>query len=46
MAKVLLFVNQTTTSRERPKAAQNASSVIDSLTKVDGRLLISALDPI
>jgi Mce-associated membrane protein len=45
-AKVLLFVNQTTTSRERPEAAQNASSVIVSLTKVDGRWLISAFDPI
>ncbi|KUI25128.1 twin-arginine translocation pathway signal [Mycobacterium sp. IS-1742] len=45
-AKVLLFVNQTTTSRERPDPAQTASSVMVSLTKVDGRWLISAFDPI
>jgi Mce-associated membrane protein len=45
-AKVLVFVNQTTTSRERPDAAQTASSVMVSLAKVDGRWLISAFDPI
>jgi Mce-associated membrane protein len=45
-AKVLLFVNQTTTSRERPDAAQTASSVMVSLAKVDGRWLISAFDPL
>jgi len=41
-----VFVNQTTTSRERPDASQSASSVMVSLTKVDGRWLISAFDPI
>lgn len=45
-AKVLVFVNQTTTSRERPDASQTASSVMVSLAKVDGRWLISAFDPI
>ncbi|WP_245234018.1 twin-arginine translocation pathway signal [Mycobacterium sp. PS03-16] len=45
-AKVLVFVNQTTTSRERPEPAQNASSVMVSLAKVDGRWLMSAFDPI
>lgn len=45
-AKVLVFVNQTTTSRERPEPAQSASSVMVSLSKVDGRWLISAFDPI
>ncbi|WP_232375386.1 twin-arginine translocation pathway signal [Mycolicibacterium baixiangningiae] len=45
-AKVLVFVNQTTTSRERPDASQTASSVMVSLMKVDGRWLISAFDPI
>ncbi|KUI37442.1 twin-arginine translocation pathway signal [Mycobacterium sp. IS-1496] len=45
-AKVLLFVNQTTSSRERPDPAQTASSVMVSLTKVDDRWLISAFDPI
>lgn len=45
-AKVLVFVNQTTTSRERPDASQTASSVMVSLAKIDGRWLISAFDPI
>lgn len=45
-AKVLVFVNQTTTSRDRPDPAQSASSVMVSLAKVDGRWLISAFDPI
>lgn len=45
-AKVLVFVNQTTTSRERPEPAQSASSVMVSLTKIDGRWLMSAFDPI
>ncbi|WP_234789224.1 twin-arginine translocation pathway signal [Mycolicibacterium monacense] len=45
-AKVLVYVNQTTTSRERPDASQTASSVMVSLTKVGERWLISAFDPI
>ncbi|MCV7417076.1 twin-arginine translocation pathway signal [Mycolicibacterium litorale] len=45
-AKVLVFVNQTTTSRDRPDASQSASSVMVSLAKVDGHWLISAFDPI
>lgn len=45
-AKVLVYVNQTTASRERPDAAASASSVMVTLTKVDGRWLISAFDPL
>ncbi|WP_395311441.1 hypothetical protein V4U86_12100 [Mycobacterium sp. AMU20-3851] len=45
-AKVLLFLNQETTSRDRPEPALTASSVVVSLTKSDGTWLISALDPV
>ena len=36
-AKVLLFLNQETSSRDRPEPAPTASSVIVSMTKVDGK---------
>ncbi|EJZ08943.1 hypothetical protein [Mycolicibacterium vaccae] len=45
-AKVLVFLNQATTSRERPEPAVTASSVIVSATKVEGDWRISALDPV
>ncbi|MEX7474173.1 hypothetical protein AB4Z39_31255 [Mycobacterium adipatum] len=45
-AKVLLFLNQETTSRDRPEPALTASSVVVSMTKSDGTWLISALDPV
>lgn len=45
-AKVLVYVNQTTASRDRPDAAPSASSVMVSLIEVDGRWLISAFDPL
>ncbi|MCV7433599.1 hypothetical protein H7K31_18615 [Mycolicibacterium bacteremicum] len=45
-AKVLLFLNQETTSRDRPEPALTASSVVVSMTKADGNWLISALDPV
>ncbi|ORV49439.1 hypothetical protein AWC02_07295 [Mycolicibacter engbaekii] len=45
-AKVLVFLNQETVSRERPEPALTASSVVVSLAKVDARWLISALDPV
>jgi Mce-associated membrane protein len=45
-ATVLVFVNQSTVSRDRPEAAQSASSVLVSLNKVDGRWLISAFEPV
>lgn len=44
-AHVLLFINQTTTSRDNPTSAQAASSVKVGLTKVDGTWRISSFDP-
>ncbi|AFM16409.1 hypothetical protein Mycch_1611 [Mycolicibacterium chubuense NBB4] len=44
-ARVLLFINQTTTSRDNPTSAQAASSVKVGLTKVDGTWRISSFDP-
>jgi Mce-associated membrane protein len=45
-AVVLVFVNQLTSSKENPDGAFAASSVKVSLTKVDGRWLINAFDPV
>lgn len=45
-AHVLIFLNQTTTSRDNPEPAQSASSVKVGLTKVDGVWRISSFDPI
>lgn len=45
-AVVLVFVNQTTVSRENPDGAFAASAVKVGLTKSDGRWLISAFDPV
>ncbi len=45
-AKVLLFINQTTTGHDRPDTAQAASSVIVGMTKVHGTWLISSFDPV
>ena len=45
-AKVLLFLDQTTTSRDNPDPVQSASSVMVGLAKVDGHWLISSLDPL
>ena len=45
-AKVLVFVNQTTTSSDRVEPSQSASSVIVTLKKVDDKWLISAFDPV
>ncbi|MGK2868105.1 MAG: hypothetical protein ACSLFA_15930 [Mycobacterium sp.] len=45
-AKVLLFLNQETLSRDRPEPALTASSVVVTLDKVDGHWLIAALDPV
>ena len=44
-AKVMVFVNQNTTSRDNPYPVQAASSVMVTLTKVNGAWLISAFDP-
>ncbi|MHA7665078.1 twin-arginine translocation pathway signal [Mycolicibacterium sp. HS_4_1] len=45
-AHVLIFLNQTTTSRENPEPTQSASSVNVGLTKIDGGWRISSFDPI
>ena len=45
-AVVLIFVNQVTTSKERPDPAMAASSVLVSLTKVHGNWLITKFDPV
>jgi Mce-associated membrane protein len=45
-AVVLVFVNQVTTSKERPDPSAAASSVLVSLTKVQGTWLINKFDPL
>lgn len=45
-AVVLLFINQTTTSTEKPDPSLSASSVLVTLTKVNGAWLISKFDPV
>jgi Mce-associated membrane protein len=45
-AVVLVFVNQVTTSKERPDPAMASSSVLVSLTKVHGDWLITKFDPL
>ena len=45
-ATVLVFVNQTTVSKENPDGAFAASSVKVGLTKVDGHWLIESFDPV
>ncbi|MDT5238563.1 MAG: Mce-associated rane protein [Mycobacterium sp.] len=45
-AVVLVFLNQTTTSKENVDGSFTASSVKVSLTKVNGAWLISAFDPV
>ena len=45
-AVVLLFVNQATTSKERPDPAMASSSVLVSLTKVHGTWLITKFQPV
>jgi Mce-associated membrane protein len=45
-AVVLVFLNQTTTSKENVDGSFTASSVKVSLAKVDGAWLISAFDPV
>lgn len=44
-AKVLVFINQESTSKAKPDATTTASSVLVSLTKTDEKWLISAFDP-
>jgi Mce-associated membrane protein len=45
-AVVLVFVNQATTSKERPDPSMAASSVLVSLTKQHGDWLITKFDPV
>ncbi|MGW5377821.1 twin-arginine translocation pathway signal [Nocardia sp. NPDC003999] len=45
-AVVLVFINQTTTSAEKPDPASAASSVRVTLRKADGAWRISAFDPV
>ena len=45
-AVVLVFVNQVTTSKERPDPAMASSSVLVTLTKVHGDWLITKFDPV
>jgi Mce-associated membrane protein len=45
-AIVLVFVNQTTTSKENPDGAFAASSVKVGMKKIDGAWLISTFDPV
>jgi len=44
-AVVLLFVNQTTQSKDRPEPAMTSSSVLVQMTKADGKWLISSFNP-
>jgi Mce-associated membrane protein len=45
-AEVLVFINQTTTSKENPDGAFAASSVKVGLKKIDGNWLIESFDPV
>jgi Mce-associated membrane protein len=45
-AVVLLFVNQSTQSKDRPEPALTSSSVVVQLTKADGKWLISSFNPV
>ena len=44
-AVVLLFVNQTTQSKDRPEPTMTSSSVLATMTKTDGAWLISSFNP-
>ena len=45
-AVVLVFVDQSTTSKDRPDPSESASSVLVSMTRVNGKWLITKFDPI
>ncbi len=45
-AVVLLFVNQTTQSKDRPEPTMTSSSVLATMTKADGQWLISSFNPV
>lgn len=45
-ATVLLFVNQSTQSKDRPEPTYTSSSVVLNMTKSDGKWLISSFNPV
>ena len=45
-AEVLLFVNQSTQSKDRPEPTLTSSSVVATLTKAEGKWLISSFNPV
>ncbi len=45
-AVVLVFVDQSTTSKDRPDPSLAASSVLVSMTRVNGKWLITKFDPV
>lgn len=45
-AVVLVFVDQTTASKQKPEPVMTASSVLVTLTKVNGAWLIAKFDPV
>jgi Mce-associated membrane protein len=45
-AVVLVFVNQSTVSKDRPEPSLTSSSVLVTLTKADGKWLISSFNPV
>lgn len=45
-AVVLLFVNQSTQSKDRPEPTLTSSSVVVTLSKADGKWLISSFNPV
>jgi Mce-associated membrane protein len=45
-AVVLLFVNQSTQSKDRPEPTLTSSSVVVALTKAEGKWLISSFNPV
>jgi Mce-associated membrane protein len=45
-AVVLVYVDQSTTSKDRPDPSESASSVLVSVTRVNGNWLITKFDPV
>jgi Mce-associated membrane protein len=43
---VLVFVDQTTASKQKPEPANAGSSILVTLTKVNGSWLIANFDPV
>ena len=45
-AVALVYVDQSTTSKDRPDPTMSASSVLVSMTRVNGNWLITKFDPV